>query len=229
MKAPLEVAVKARVNSPTSPVRAPVEDPMKVHVKTCQWKLSWNPQNTANVKTGVQWELTWKSKSPTPQSSYHPTGGPKVYISFFSAVKLRFRHRANHFTKKWQRNIWSNINWSFNSFFKNMPRHKIFFEHITKYDEWRQEPPKMRKSSDRGTKSEPMGTKSEPKGSQRQVNCSQNSTKTQPNRAQRVPKVNQNASKDRCSEKIADKCEKTRPKERSRYFAPDNLGSHFPS
>ena len=67
--------------------------------------------------------------------------------------------------------------------------HNIFFEHITKYDEWRQEPPKMRKSGDRGTKSEPKGTKSEPKGSQRQVNGSQNSTKIQPNGAQRVPKV----------------------------------------
>ena len=104
-----------------------------------------------------------------------------ILIVIFSAAKPRFRHRANHFTKKRQRNIWSNINWIFNYLFKNMIRHKIFFESITKYEEWRQEPPKMRKSSDRGTESEPKSTNSEPKGDQRQVNRSQNSTKMHPN------------------------------------------------
>ena len=44
-------------------------------------------------------------------------------------------------------------------FSKNMILPAIFFKNIDKYEELRQEAPKMRTSSDRGTKSEPKGTK----------------------------------------------------------------------
>ena len=61
------------------------------------------------------------------------------------------------------------------------------------------------------TPCEPKRLKMQPQGYEKTSGRNPTQAEGSQKRAQRVPKINQNASKDRCSEKLADKCEKTRP------------------
>ena len=78
----------------------------------------------------------------------------------------------------------------------------IFFKNIDKYEERRQEAPKMRKSSDRGTKSEPKGTKKWAQGRQKRAKGHQQLAKREPKWAKKEPKVSQHLHKIDMTEKV---------------------------